>query len=69
MKLVENWKQAYRWFSVQALAILAALPLAWATLPPQIVGKVPESWWPWIILILAGGGLAGRLIDQNKGSA
>jgi protein-S-isoprenylcysteine O-methyltransferase Ste14 len=69
MKLVENWKQAWRWFSVQALAAVALLPVVWPQLPPQVTAWLPESWRPWIIVALAVGGIMGRLIDQNKGKA
>ena len=67
MKLVDNWKEAPRWLSVRALAVLALVPVAWAPLPPHIINKVPESWWPVIIFLLAVGGIAGRLVDQSKG--
>lgn len=66
MTLVENWRQAWRWLSVQFLAAIAILPLVWPSLPPQVTAWVPESWRPWIIVLLAIGGIAGRLIDQKK---
>jgi protein-S-isoprenylcysteine O-methyltransferase Ste14 len=69
MTLVENWKQAWRWFSVQALAAVALLPIVWPSLPPQVTSWVPDSWKPWVIVLLAVAGIAGRLIDQNKTSA
>lgn len=65
MKLIENWRQAWRWFSVQALAAIAMLPLIWPQLPPQVTEWVPDSWKPWIIVLLAIGGLTGRFIDQK----
>jgi hypothetical protein len=49
MKLVDNWKRAWSWFSVQALAILAAIG-------PRLVSNW-KSAWRWIsvqvLLILA----------------
>ena len=69
MKLVENWKQCWRWFSVQALAAVALLPVVWPSLPPQVTGWVPESWRPWILVLLAVAGIIGRLVDQQKGKA
>lgn len=69
MKLVDNWREAGRWLSVRFLAVIALLPVAWATLPPQVLNKVPESWWPWVIFGLAVGGIAGRLVDQKKPEA
>jgi protein-S-isoprenylcysteine O-methyltransferase Ste14 len=69
MKLVHDWKQAWRWFSVQALALVALLPVVWPSLPPQVTAWVPEEWRPWVVVIIAIGGIAGRLIDQNKAAA
>lgn len=69
MTLVPDWRSAWRWFSVQALAIIALLPIVWPTLPPQVHQWVPEEWRPYIVVALAVGGLAGRLIDQQKATA
>lgn len=66
MKLIPDWRSAWRWFSVQALAAIALLPVVWPTLPPTVTEWVPESWRPWIIVALAVGGIVGRLINQNK---
>lgn len=65
MKLVPDWRRAWRWFSVQALAVLAALPVAWAELPPDVQAMLPEAWRPWLLAGLALAGLVGRLVDQG----
>lgn len=69
MKIVEDWKGAWRWFSVQALAFLAILPIVWLSLPPQINEWVPEEWRPFIVAGFAIGGIAGRLIEQKQPEA
>lgn len=66
MTLVPDWRGAWRWFSVQALVVLAALPLVWSTLPADLRAFLPDGWEPYILLVVAIGGLAGRFIDQNK---
>jgi protein-S-isoprenylcysteine O-methyltransferase Ste14 len=66
MKLIPNWREAWRWFSVQALAALVLLPVVWMALPPDIKGFLPDSWEPWTLMFIAGAGLIGRLVDQNK---
>lgn len=69
MKFVPDWRSAWRWFSVQALAIVAILPLVWAGIPSDAKSWVPESWHIWIFVIIGAGGIIGRLIDQNKTAA
>lgn len=69
MKLVPDWKQAWRWFSVQALAAIVALPLVWGMLPSDVKAFLPEGWEPWVLVSLAAAGIIGRVIDQNKAPA
>lgn len=66
MKLVSDWREAWRWFSVQALAVLVALPLVWASLPSDLKAFVPDGWERWILIAVAAAGLIGRVIDQQK---
>jgi hypothetical protein len=65
MKPVENWKQAWKWHSTQALALLALAPLVWEVLPPEFVALIPEDWLPFILTAVALGGLIGRLRAQS----
>lgn len=69
MKLIPDWKDAWRWFSVQALAAIVALPIVWGMLPSDVKAFLPEGWEPWVLVGLAAGGIIGRVIDQNKAAA
>jgi len=64
MQLIDNWRKAWRMFSVQALALLAALPAVWMTLPEDIKLMVPADWTKYLMIAIALGGLVGRLIAQ-----
>jgi len=64
MQLIDNWRKAWRMFSVQALALLAALPLVWTGLPEDVKAMVPLEWRQWIMIAIALGGIAGRLVAQ-----
>jgi hypothetical protein len=66
MKLIPDWKKAWRWFSVQALIAIAALPVVWSMLPSDVRAFLPNGWEPWILVGLALAGLIGRVIDQNR---
>jgi hypothetical protein len=65
MTLVHGWRQMWRWFSVQALAAIAALPVVWAALPPDLKAAVPDGWLIWIAAAVALAGVVGRVIDQG----
>ena len=65
MKLVSDWRNALRWHSTQAFVVLAALPSAWLILPDDLKDKVPAEWLPYIIPVVAIGGLIGRVRDQG----
>ena len=66
MKLIPDWKEAWRWFSVQALAAIIALPIVWGMLPADVKALLPDGWEPWAFVVLAAAGLIGRVIDQNR---
>lgn len=65
MKLVDNARQSWRWFSMQVLAFIGLLPLVWEMLPPESQALVPEAWRPIVITVLALIGIGGRLVKQG----
>lgn len=66
MTLVGEWKQAWRWFSVQAMAGAAIVQAAWAGLPDDLKAHLPG----WLVTALSLGlllaGLCGRLVRQKS---
>lgn len=66
MKIIANWREAWRWFSVQAMAAIVALPLVWTALPADVKGFLPDGWEPYLLMALALAGLVGRMVDQSK---
>ena len=65
MTLIEDWKSACRWFSVRTLAAIAVLPLVSPMIPADVQAWLPGTYRPWVLVALALGGIAGRLIDQK----
>jgi hypothetical protein len=66
MKLVENWKEAWTWFSVQAIS----LAFIWEALPQETKDSlfvlIPDVAEPHVTAILLVAGLFGRMVDQQK---
>lgn len=61
MKLVSNWKSAWKWLSMQFIA----LALLWQSLPPEASAVIPEPWNGWVTLVLLVLAGLGRMIDQG----
>lgn len=68
VKMVSNWKQSWKWFSVQAFALLAAAPAAWLMMPEDWRSAVPDEWKAVACMIVAGIGIVGRVVSQAKPS-
>jgi hypothetical protein len=69
MKLVPNARRAWRWFSVQVMALQGAAAAAWLSVPDDLRAAVPSEWLAAGALALTVLGIAGRLIDQGGGNA
>tara|TARA_Y100000015_G_scaffold7063_1_gene6539 strand:- start:49 stop:252 length:204 start_codon:yes stop_codon:yes gene_type:complete len=65
MKLIPDWKQAHKWFSVQLAAVSAALPLAWEYLPSDLKAYIPDEWRPAILAAVGLAIIVGRILDQK----
>jgi hypothetical protein len=63
--LIAEWRQCYRWFSVQALALLAILPEAYET-APQLQAALPPVWFHHLQAVLAVAAVFGRLAQQKN---
>jgi hypothetical protein len=61
LKLVENWKAAPKWLSMQFLALSAI----WAAMPAEAKTVIPSEWHGYITLLLFLGVALGRLIYQG----
>lgn len=77
MKLVDDWRRAWRWWSVQLGAIGNALLIvllsmpdlareAWVELPPELRAMLPErvAYWVPVALLLAS--MIARVIQQGE---
>jgi hypothetical protein len=67
MKLVENAKSAWKWFSVQAMVLATAIQGAWTMLDSDMRVLIPysDTVVPTITGALLVFGIIGRLVDQT----
>lgn len=66
MKLIPNWRRAWRMVSVQCQATAIAVLGGWQSLEPELKAHIPA----WAVLTLAVGllvaGIVGRLVQQDS---
>tara|TARA_R110000868_G_scaffold99334_1_gene273435 strand:- start:3908 stop:4195 length:288 start_codon:yes stop_codon:yes gene_type:complete len=66
MKLIANWRKAYKMLSIQAMAFATAIQGAWMFLPDDMKTTLPPSVVQWVTMGLLAFGIVGRLVDQPK---
>lgn len=64
MKLISNWRQAWRLNSVQAATLLAFLSMLQANVLPQVQALIPADLWPYVSGAIALAIIVLRLRDQ-----
>lgn len=65
MKLVDNWRSSWKWFSMQCMGAAGAIQTTWALLSDDMKASIPSHWVAYLtIAILALGGI-GRIISQT----
>lgn len=64
--LVENWRGAWRWFSLQAMALTAAIQAAWGAMPDDLKQHFPAKLVTAVSIALLLLGIGGRLVRQRK---
>lgn len=67
-KLIENWRQAWKFVSVQIAIVAAALQAAILTIP-DLDKWLGDTFTHFVGLILLLSIVLGRLVDQNKPAA
>ncbi|HVV29128.1 MAG TPA: hypothetical protein VHC40_14290 [Rhizomicrobium sp.] len=67
MRLVAEWRQAWRWFSMQAMALAAAFAGAWTALPDDLRAHIPARLVTALSAALLLLGICGRLVRQRGG--
>ena len=67
MKLVEDWKDAWRWFSTQAMVLSGAIVWLEPHLP-MWREYLPEDIYKYLAITVLAAGVVGRLLPQKSGS-
>lgn len=65
MTFVENAKESWKWFSMQAMTLAGALQGTWVAIPQDLKDNVPTNLVHWLTLGLVFAGIVGRLVKQD----
>ncbi|HEX4105530.1 MAG TPA: hypothetical protein VHX92_04800 [Rhizomicrobium sp.] len=66
MRLVEDMRHFWKWFSVQAMLLAGAVQGAWAAFSDDLKQNVPHWLVTVLTLCLLAAGIGGRLIRQDR---
>ena len=66
MKLIPEWKRAWRMVSVQAMTIANASLAAWVALPERLQDSIPIGYVIAFACTMLVVGVVGRLVKQEK---
>jgi hypothetical protein len=66
MKLIPEWKKAWRMLSIQAMTIATALQGAWLSLPEDMKTGIDPRLINGACIALLALGIVGRLVKQDK---
>lgn len=64
-ELVSDWKQAWRWLSMNIMALAASLQLTYMALPDEMKASIPQEVVGIITTLLLVSGMIGRVINQT----
>lgn len=65
MKLIDNWKQAWKWLSVHCMIGAATIQAAWMYIPDDLRQNMPHKLVAATTIILLILGVIGRVVKQG----
>ena len=69
MKLVDDWKDAWKWISTNCMVLAATVQGAWISIPDDLKQSVPVWIGSAVTIGLLALGVAGRLLKQGSPDA
>jgi hypothetical protein len=65
MQFVDDARKAWKWISVQAMALGLAIQGAWELMPQDLKSGFSDQHVRWVAMTLLVIGIAGRLVKQK----
>ena len=67
MKLVPDWRKAWKWFSMQSMVLAGAMQAAWLAMSSDLQARVPADVVDALTVAVLALGIIGRLVKQGGG--
>ncbi|EQB0737827.1 hypothetical protein ACYAXE_004322 [Klebsiella oxytoca] len=64
MQLIENWKSAWKMWSVRILAMLAIVATSWAAVPDSVKTLIPDQYLGYVVGFVSVCAAIARIIKQ-----
>lgn len=64
MQLIENWKSAWKMWSVRILAVLAIVATSWAAVPDSVKVLIPDQYLGYVVGFVSVCAAIARIIKQ-----
>jgi hypothetical protein len=65
MKLIDEWKSAWKFLSVNCMAMAAAIQGTWMTLSDDMKAELPKNIFHIATIAVLVAGIGGRLVKQS----
>lgn len=65
MKLVDDWKASWRWWSMQSMGLVTVLLGAWGVMPEDLKQTLPSWLVHGVAIIVLMTGIVGRILQQE----
>jgi len=65
MKLIPDWRDAWRWISTWAFIAAGALQSAWVSVSPDMRASIPEGYVSYATMVIVVVGAVGRMVNQK----
>lgn len=66
MKIIENWRKAYKWYSVHILLLFTIMPAVWEAIPHEWRDAIPPNVLAILASVMGAAGVLARLTSQEK---
>ena len=65
VRFIAGAHRAWRFFSVQAMALVVAIQAGWQAMPDDMASRIPDAWVTGLSITVLVLGIMGRLVRQD----